>query len=198
MLSHFRVICLLNYLLRALFIIQKNFRSLCTSLIKLVHMIVVQFSMSFVIRFQALAISLFIISHSLPFVKGFSKLFFKFFSKSVSFEPQPRLAQPLYYITSTCVCQEVFENFLKFFLNPTGSAPVFWTALLLYHISPTFVNTFFESFFRFFAFFSISAFPPQSEPALPLERISSHAEHITGHIGANARQKIHKFLPQCS
>ncbi len=55
--------------------------------------------------------SLTIISHPFRFVKGFFKSFFKFFSKTF-FNHFPAGAEvPEYYITFSCVCQEVFQKF---------------------------------------------------------------------------------------
>ena len=75
-----RVICLLNYLLELVKKFKRIFGvSLYFASFKLVHMIVVQFSMSFVFLLRS-----------------------------------PR--QPVYYITSAPLCQEVFESFFEIFL----------------------------------------------------------------------------------
>jgi len=117
-------------------------------LIKLVHMIVVQFSMSFVIRLLFVS-SLFIISHPLAFVKRFFKLFSSFFCSSfrICF---PACRQPVYYITAASVCQGVFQTFFKFFCG-SFSVPLalLWTACIVYHIRCT-LSRAFSNFFQVF------------------------------------------------
>ena len=160
-----RVIFLLNYFyiraldvaFRQIVIIQKNFRSLLYfSFFSLYTWLLFNFQWAFFViasGFQLrelFAISLFIISHSLSFVKGFCKTFFKFFRRGFSFKllcrssstfhrssffsQPPCLAQPVYYITSACVCQEVFGNFLKFFHRLAWLTCVSQTAYIVYHI----------------------------------------------------------------
>ena len=87
-------------------------RSLCTF-----SSLVVQFSRTIACLPLALC-DLFIISHFLAFVKGFCKSFLSFFLKLF------RLAvlgfarlRPLYYITFSSVCQEVFQKFFRKFLR---------------------------------------------------------------------------------
>ena len=60
---------------------------------------------------RCLADSLYIISHSISFVKRFFKTYFKFFE---AFR-LARSQRPFYYITLEGVCQVVFERFLRFF-----------------------------------------------------------------------------------
>jgi len=111
-------------------------------------MIVVQFSMSFVIRLLFVS-SLFIISHPLAFVKRFFKLFSSFFCSSfrICF---PACRQPVYYITAASVCQGVFQTFFKFFCG-SFSVPLalLWTACIVYHIRCTLSRAFWN-FFEFF------------------------------------------------
>ena len=147
---------MLNYLYRAsvdLFLSPLNSKEFSESLVlclfKLVHMIVVQFSMSFVIRLLFVS-SLFIISHPLAFVKRFSKLFFKFFCRPfrICF---PACRQPVYYITAASVCQGVFQTFFKFFLRFLfGSARSLVDSLYSISHQVYFVKSFFKLFSSFF------------------------------------------------
>ena len=90
-----------------------------------VHFVVVQFSMSDSLSVELpLRDSLFILPHFHPFVKGFLKLFSKFFcgdrgSLSRSLGLTPALPGQLRYsITFSSSCQPFFRNFLIFFLRP--------------------------------------------------------------------------------
>ena len=90
---------------------------------KLVHMIVVQFSMSFVIRLLFVS-SLFIISHPLAFVKRFFELFcsvgrFCFTSPNYALGRGCSLLSASwhpYCSTLNSVCQEVFLRSWNFFI----------------------------------------------------------------------------------
>ncbi|MBQ9779926.1 MAG: hypothetical protein IJW00_03175, partial [Clostridia bacterium] len=74
---------------------------------------VVQFSMiNFFSRARSRAHSLGIIPQPSRFVKGFFKSFLKTF-----FKPLSKGGSVAHYTTSQSVCQEVLENFFKFFLS---------------------------------------------------------------------------------
>ena len=102
-------------------------RSLCTF-----SSLVVQFSRTIACLPLALC-DLFIISHFLAFVKGFCKSFLRFFLKLFRFAVLgfARL-RPLYYITFSSVCQEVFQKFFKFFQTAWLAASPDATCIL-YH-----------------------------------------------------------------
>ena len=96
-------------LVRASFNSKEFSESLVLCFVKLVHMIVVQFSMSFV-SVRCLVGSLFIISQSLPFVKRFFKTFLSFFRGSLRFLVP--LADSLYIISQLL---HFVKRFLKLF-----------------------------------------------------------------------------------
>jgi len=117
-------------------------------LIKLVHMIVVQFSMSFVIRLLFVN-SLFIISHPLAFVKRFFKLFSSFFADPSGFAfplvgSLYIISQPLPFVKGFF---KLFPSFLRFLFGSTRSL-----VDSLYSISHQvyFVKSFFKLFSSFF------------------------------------------------
>ena len=110
-----RVILLLDYL-KELFLKFKRIFG-----VFFVHFVVVQFSMSDSLSVELpLRDSLFILPHLLPFVKGFSKLFSKFFcgdrgSLSRSLGLTPALSGQLRYsITFIPSCQPLFAIFRRF------------------------------------------------------------------------------------
>ena len=103
MLSHFRVILLLNYLFRAFAYfrkLQKNSKEFSESLVQLlVHMIVVQFSMSFFRLHEVnvgrrISDSLYIISLPSPFVNTFFKSFLSFFKVFSNGKLRGKIAYP--------------------------------------------------------------------------------------------------------
>ena len=114
------------------------------ALFKLVHMIVVQFSMSFVCD-PPLFSSLFIISHPLAFVKRFFKLFSSFFADPFGF------AFPL--VGSLCIISQPlpfvkgFFKLFQVFLLVVCFSSVSRTACVLYHTSAALSIPFFEVFY---------------------------------------------------
>ena len=124
-----RVILLLNYL-KELFLKFKRIFG-----VFFVHFVVVQFSMSDSLSVELpLRDSLFILPHLLPFVKGFLKLFSKFFRSPWFAFPFARAytrspGQLRYSITFSSACQPLFAIFRRFLHNDkrTGRAgPFSW------------------------------------------------------------------------
>ena len=111
-------------------------------------MIVVQFSMSFVIRLLFVS-SLFIISHPLAFVKRFFKLFWSFLRLLSDSLPRLSAARILYHIRFRL--SRGFLNFFQVFLQFL-SVPLIlsWTAWILYH-SQSALSSAFSNFFQFFS-----------------------------------------------
>ena len=119
-------------------------------LIKLVHMIVVQFSMSFVIRLLFVS-SLFIISHPLAFVKRFFKLFSSFFAVPFGFAfplvgSLYIISQPLPFVKGFF---KLFSSFLRFLF---GSLRSLVDSLYIISQPVHFVKSFFKLFSSFFRF----------------------------------------------
>ena len=112
-----RVILLLDYL-KELFLKFKRIFG-----VFFVHFVVVQFSMSDSLSVELpLRDSLFILPHLHPFVKGFLKLFSKFFRSPWFAFPFARAltrspGQLRYSITFSSPCQPFFRNFLIFFFR---------------------------------------------------------------------------------
>ena len=121
-----RVILLLNYL-KELFLKFKRIFG-----VFFVHFVVVQFSMSDSLSVELpLRDSLLILPHLHPFVKGFLKLFSKFFVAAFRF-PRAYTRSPgqlCYSITFSSSCQPLFAIFRRFLHNDkrTGRAgPFSW------------------------------------------------------------------------
>jgi len=117
-------------------------------LIKLVHMIVVQFSMSFVIRLLFVS-SLFIISHPLAFVKRFFQTFLSFFADplGLAFPLVGSLyiiSQPLPFVKGFF---KLFPSFLRFLF---GSARSLVDSLYSISHQVNFVKSFLKLFSSFF------------------------------------------------
>jgi len=109
-------------------------------------MIVVQFSMSFCF---ACCLSAACLLYHIRFrlSRGFSN-FFQVFSRILS-DQHPACRQPVYYITSASLCQEVFQTFLKFFRLRFR---LFYSLVDSFDIVSQpirFVNSFFPLFFIF-------------------------------------------------
>ena len=98
---------------------------------KLVHMIVVQFSMSFVFRLPLTGQPVYYIILGSVCQEVFQN-FFKFFSRILS-ELSASRRQPVYYIILASVCQEVFSTFFKFFDFASANVGLSRTASIVYH-----------------------------------------------------------------
>ena len=149
-------------LVRASFNSKEFSESLVLCFVKLVHMIVVQFSMSFVSVSPwrtpgcLLVGSLFIISQSLPFVKRFFKTFLSFFRGSLRFLVP--LADSLYIISQPLSFVKRFLKLFSFFSSGLPDLPSRLTASILYH-NHSHLSIPFLNLFQLFSIFSTASFP---------------------------------------
>ena len=92
--------------------------------------------------------SLYIISHSISFVKWFFKSFLKTFFRSARLKFQ----RPFHYITSGCVCQVVFEIFFR--IPSAACLPVrLLSSLVDSSVIISYLNTYCQLLFLTFSFF---------------------------------------------
>ena len=109
-------------------------------------MIVVQFSMSFCF---ACCLSAACLLYHIRFrlSRGFSN-FFQVFSRTLS-DQHPACRQPVYYITSASLCQEVFPNFFQVFSTSFSFVLLSRGQLRYYIIHITLCQLLFSTFFIF-------------------------------------------------
>ena len=114
---------------------------------------------------SALAVSLFILAHSFPFVKNFFQVFPNFVFAVLS---RRSFEQPDYLSTSFEVCQELFFSSLQISLNfcffplPSRTAPIY------YHTTSLLSIPFFYLFPAFFFFPLEPRLPGAAAPQIPL------------------------------